>query len=294
MDKLHNRGRKPLIEVTLQPGASVKPAWPFPQFNPEHNATTLIQFPDNPRDQLAALITAPTNQRFAQVMANRIWHRLMGRGIVATVADWEKGTATHPDLLAWLGRQLTNSGYDAKALARTIMNSHAYSRTTDPTLTGPGPLYVAPAPRRLQAEQIVDSLFAATGTPFDLEELSLDIDGGRTLNNSITLGVPRRAWMLASTSNERDRPSLSLPKIQAVSSFMETFGWRGARQDPVTIRDSEPNVLQPAIAANGTMATWLTRLSDNHGITRLALQDQPVELLVDRLVLRLLTRHPTN
>ena len=70
----------------------------------------------------------------------------------------------------------------------------------------------------LEAEQIVDSLFSATGTPFRLEEVSLDIDSVRTQNNSISLGKPRRAWMLASTSNERDRPSLSLPRITAVAS----------------------------------------------------------------------------
>ncbi len=294
MDKLHAGGRKPLIEVTLQPGTSVKPAWPFPQFCDESAATTLADESDDPRDRLAALITAPQNQRFAQVMANRIWHRLMGRGIVATVGDWEKSHPTHPELLQWLGRRLVESGYDTKALARLILDSHAYQRATDPTLTKASPLYIAPAPRRLAAEQIIDSLFSATGTPFDLEEVSLDIDSIREIKNSLNLGKPRRAWMLASTSNERDRPSLSLPRIQAVSSLMETFGWRGSRQDPLTVRDTEPNVLQPAIYANGTVAVWLTRLSDEHGVTALALEDQPLDQLIDRLFLRLLTRHPSE
>ena len=80
---------------------------------------------------------------------------------------------------------------------------------------------------------------------------------------------------------------------QAVASVMETFGWRGARQDPVSLRDTESNVLQPAILANGTMGVWLTRLSDDHGITGLALEDQPLDQLLDRLYLRLLTRHPS-
>ena len=43
------------------------------------------------------------------------------------------------------------------------------------------------------------------------------------------LGRARRAWMLGSTSNERDRPSLMLPRLQAVAEVMEVFGWRGAR-----------------------------------------------------------------
>jgi len=293
MDKLHERARKPLIKVTLKPGTTVDPAWPFDSFVKESEVKPLIENPDSQRDQLAAMITAPANERFAQVMVNRIWQRLMGRGIVDTVQDWEKSSASHPELLRWLGHELVASGYDTKAIARLIFNSHAYQRASDPMLNKPSPLFIAPASRRLQAEQVVDSLFSATGKPFDLEEVSLDIDSVRVSRNSITLGKPTRAWMLASTSNERDRPSLSLPRITAVTSIMETFGWRGARQDPKSSRDLEANVLQPAILANGTMGVWLSRLSEDHGITHMVLEDQPVETLVDRLYLRLLTRHPS-
>jgi hypothetical protein len=169
----------------------------------------------------------------------RSWPTASGSGSWAAASwprcpDWEKGEPSHPELLSWLGRRLVASGYDTEALARDILNSHAYQRAVDPGAKETGPLYIAPAPRRLGAEQIVDSLFSATGKPFDLEEVSLDLDSVRVLSTSITLGQPRRAWMLASTSNERDRPSLSLPRIQAVASVMETFGWRGARQDAVS------------------------------------------------------------
>lgn len=293
MEKLNERERKPLIKVTLMPGTTVDPGWPFDQFASAENADVLAENPDSARDRLAALITAPENERFAQVMANRIWQRLMGRGIVETVHDWENGSASHPALLKWLGHQLVGSNYDIKAVSKLILNSHAYQRSTDQSLKKASPLYIAPAPRRLQAEQIVDSLFSATGKPFDVGEVSLDIDSGRTLNSSISLGKPDRAWMLASTSNERDRPSLSLPKVTAVANIMETFGWRGARQDPISIRNTDENVLQPAILANGTMGVWLTRLSDDHGTTALVMEAQAVETLVERLYLRLLTRKPT-
>ena len=103
-----------------------------------------------------------------------------------------------------------------------------------PRLKETSPLFVSPAPRRLDAEQIVDSLFAATGKPFRTEEVSLDIDGRRDMNSSISLGQPRRCWMLTCTCNERDRPSLALPRIQAVADVLGAFGWRGARQDPVS------------------------------------------------------------
>ncbi|HWA98600.1 MAG TPA: DUF1553 domain-containing protein, partial [Pirellulales bacterium] len=293
LDKLSAGGRTPLIRVTLKPGSKVSPQWPFPEFCDERTADELAENPSDPRDRVATLITAPQNERFAQVMVNRLWQRFFGRGIIDPVEDWEKGRATHPELLRWLGRELVRHEYKLKPIARMILLSQAYQRTVDPALAKPSPLLAAPAPRRMAAEQIVDSLFVATGKPFLVEEVNLDVDGRRALQSSITLGVPRRAWMLASTSNERDRPSLSLPRVQAVVDVLSAFGWRGARQDPASTRDDAPNALQPAILANGTMSIWLTRLSDDHGIVPMALEDRPLAEFVDDLYLRMLTRLPT-
>ncbi len=293
MDKIHASGRKPLIQVTLMPGTKVEPSWPFPEFAELANAK-LAEQPSNTRDALAALITAPQNERFAQVLANRLWARLMGRGIVEPIDDWEKGKPTHPEFIRWLGRQVIRDGYDLKKLARLILNSDAYQRATDPSLKATSPLFTSPAPRRLDAEQIVDSLFSATGKPFRTEEVCLDIDNTRDLKNAIHLGYPHRSWMLTSTSNERDRPSLALPRMQAITDLLSAFGWRGSRQDPITKRDTDPNVLQPAILSNGTVGVWLTRLSDDHGVTSLALQNQPLNALIRTLFLKLLTRLPTD
>ena len=293
MAKLREGGRKPLIEVTLEPGTSVEPHWPFPELSQESVADELALDPKDPRDRLATLVTAPQNERFAQVMANRLWARLMGRGIVDQPWDWERSKNSHPALLRWLGRELVRSGYDADHVRRLILNSHAYQRATDLTQKLPNPLYVAPAPRRLSAEQVVDSMFATTGKPFRTEEASLDIDSIREQANSVTLGQPRRAWMLTSTSNERDRPALALPRIQAVCDVMAAFGWRASRPDPVTDRESSANSLQPAILSNGTMGTWVTRLSDDHGVTALAFDAKSPAGFVDELFVRVLTRHPT-
>lgn len=290
VDKLHSGGRKALIQVTLKPDTEVRPVWPFPQFVDEASAGALAADPGSTRDRLAACITAPQNERFPQVMVNRIWQRLMGRALVSNPGDWEKSESTHPALLRWLAREFVRSGYRMKVVAKIIMASHAYQRASRPELEQAEPLFVARAPLRMSAEQVVDSLFASTGKPFELEEVSFDIDG--LAGGKPTLGKARRAWMLVSTSNERDRPSLTLPRIQAVLTTLEAFGWRAARQSPVTLREDNPNVLQPALMANGTMTSWAFRLSDDHGITRLALKEQSLESLITSLYLRLLTRYP--
>lgn len=288
-DKLHAGGRKALIQVTLKPDTAVPPVWPFARFCDEATAQALAADPKNSRDRLAALITAPQNERFAEVMVNRVWQRLMGRGLVDNPGDWEKSAPTHPALLRWLAREFVRSGYSLKAVSRLILASHAYQRASLPQLEQTEPLFVGPAPRRLSAEQIVDSLFASTGKPFRIEELTFDLDG---ISSMRSLGRAHRAWMLTSTSNERDRPSLTLPRAQAVITVMEAFGWRGARQSPLTLRESDPNVLQPAVLANGAMSGWAVRLSDDHGLTQLALKEQPLEAFIDALYLRLLTRLP--
>jgi hypothetical protein len=227
-------------------------------------------------------------------MANRIWARLMGRGIVDQPWDWERSKNSHPELLRWLGRELVKSGYDARHLTKLILSSHAYQRTNDLSLKQPSPLFTAPSARRLTAEQIVDSAFVAAGKSFRTEEASLDIDSIRDTGNSVTLGHPSRAWMLTSTSNERDRPSLALPRIQAVCDVLHAFGWRSSRPDPLTERESAPNSLQPAILGNGTMGLWLTRLSEDHAVTKLALECASPDEFISRLFLRVLTRAPRS
>ena len=290
-ERLSVGGRQPLIQVTLQPGTDVEPVWPFGQFCDEASVRPLAGDAENSRKLLAALITSPANERFAEVMVNRLWERLMGRGLVEDPGDWERAEPTHPALLQWLGRAFVRSGHSLKAISRLVLNSHAYQRASNPDLLSPEAAFAAPPVRRMTAEQIVDSLFSATGKPFRVEEMTFDVDG---ISNQRSLGRPRRAWMLASTSNERDRPSLTLPRVQAVITVLEAFGWRAARQSPVTLRESELNVLQPAVLANGTMANWLTRLSDDHGITALAQEEQSLEELVETVYLQLLTRRPTD
>lgn len=291
--KLHAGGRKALIEVTLKPGSKVKPHWPFDAMLKAETKPAAAT-PQSSREQLAAMLTAPANERFAQVVVNRLWARLMGRGIVEPLDDWEKGKPTHPELLRWLGRELVRADYQAKPILRLIALSQAYQRATDVTLRAPDPLYSAPEPRRLLAEQVVDSLVTASGKTPRLEPLCLDLNGRRDTDNSVDLGTPKRAWMLASLSNERDRPSLNLPRLQAITDVLSALGWRGARQDPASTRDTQANALQPAILANGVLGTWLVRLSDDHALTQLACEAKAPGALVDSLYLRLLGRLPTK
>src|SRR5690606_38884398 len=68
--------REPLIRVTLKPGEAVPPVWPFGPITGLEDGPAidaLMEKPEDSRERLATLITAPQNQRFAQVIVNRVW-----------------------------------------------------------------------------------------------------------------------------------------------------------------------------------------------------------------------------
>ena len=232
------------------------------------------------------------------MIVNRLWKQYLGWGIVEPVDDWETAKPSHPELLDWLARELMTHDYDLKHVARLILKSHTYQREARPDSSSDKPeqrLFAGPARRRMSAEQLVDSLFAAVGKKFDSEEMNLDVDGRRPVKEFNNLGTPYHAWEFTSLSNERDRPALALPKAQQISDTLGTFGWRESRQGSQTIRDDSPNVLQPAALANGLLANGrITRLSDDSALTALATRgDVTLPQLTRETFLRLASRLPT-
>lgn len=294
-----NRERKALIQVTLKPGEQVPPKWRFAKMTGMADGEAVDRLMDNPKDsreRLATLITAPGNQRFARVVVNRIWQRLMGTGLVEPIHDWEGRPASHPELLDWLAHRFVAKRFNASAIIRLILTSDAYQRQAiEGNLSASAEMrfFNGPERRRLSAEQIVDSLFVATGNTLDIGELTFVHDGKRPLSNRQTLGFPRRAWMLADLNNERDRPSLSLPHARTITDVLEAFGWKGSRQQPITKRELDPNVLQPGILANGTLVTTLARAFHGSDLAELAVKAKSPAELVKTMFVRVLARQPT-
>lgn len=293
------KARESLIKVTLKPGEPVEPQWPFRESMPiadDATLNSLLQNPTDTRERLAGLITTPQNTRFAQVAVNRIWKRYMGAGLVEKADDWEGHAPSHPKLLDWLAKEFVAHGYDMKHIARLILTSQAYGRAATGHNIEAAPeqrFFNAPDKRRLTAEQVLDSLYTASGHHLEVEELTFDPDSRRPADTMISLGYPQRAWMFSTLSNERDRPSLSLPRAQAVVDVLEAFGWNGSRQNARTDRESAPNVLQPGVLANSLVSTWVTRASGGSELARLALEARAPADLVDTLFLRFLGRFPS-
>ena len=168
------------------------------------------------RLELAEHINDPANPLTSRVIANRLWHHLMGRGIVATTDDFGflGQRPSHPKLLDHIATYFLENGRSLKStikyivLSRTYrMSSHADAKALqiDPT----NQLWHHCPPRRLQGEVIRDSLLAlserldrkAFGPPVPIH-LTAFMDGrGRPSSSGPLDGEGRRSIYVAVRRN---------------------------------------------------------------------------------------------
>lgn len=149
-----NRCDKPI-------GQQAMASWLFPeigQVNPQATQPERLK-------QLAALMTHPQNGRTTRTIVNRLWQRLMGRGIVHPV-DSMQTEPWNADLLDYLAAHLVANGYDLKQTLALIATSKAYQSHAQVVTKGiddHGYVYAGPRTKRLTAEQFVDAIWQITG-----------------------------------------------------------------------------------------------------------------------------------
>ncbi|MFS2138380.1 DUF1549 and DUF1553 domain-containing protein [Duganella sp. Dugasp56] len=122
------------------------------------------------RTALANWLASPDNPLTARVFVNRVWSQYFANGIVGTVADFGRAgqKPTHPELLDYLATDFVKQGWSVKKLHREILLSSVYRQSSgqrdDVLKVDPDNKLLAVYPRkRLEAEEIRDSLLAASG-----------------------------------------------------------------------------------------------------------------------------------
>ena len=194
------------------------------------------------RKELAEWMTDPAHPLTSRVMVNRIWHWLLGAGIVTSVDNFGNSgnEPTHPELLDWLARRYTKNGWSTKSLVREIVLSRIYRLSSQYSeqqfLADPeNELLWRHGPRRLDAEAIRDSILTAAGT-LDLKRPEASIIGRA---GDGLLGGPRRS----AVSEDRIIKATSLvrsvymatgrnaePEFLAAFDFPDGSMVQGARQ----------------------------------------------------------------
>ncbi|EAQ79146.1 DUF1549 domain-containing protein [Blastopirellula marina] len=138
-------------------GEMAKAAWLFPELG-EIDAEA--DQPERLR-QLAQLMTAPENGRFSRTIVNRLWQRLMGRGVVHPL-DSMQSRPWNEDLLDYLAVYLVDQNYDLKQVLRLIATSRAYQSQTEVITDENGDreyVFRGPQAKRMTAEQFVDAVW---------------------------------------------------------------------------------------------------------------------------------------
>ena len=142
-------------------GRQAKPAWLFPELGEIDGSKP----PEERLKQLAALMTHLENGRLSRTIVNRLWHRLMGHGIVHPV-DAMQSAPWNADLLDYLASALAQQKFDLKSTLALICTSHAYQSEAEVLKSSESQkfTYAGPRAKRLTAEQFTDAIWQITST----------------------------------------------------------------------------------------------------------------------------------
>lgn len=234
-----------------------------------------VQVPGDrdPRELFAEWLITPQNPWFTRNIANRVWAWLLGRGIVHEPDDIrDDNPPSHPELLAFLEKELVAGGYDLKRLYRLILNSATYQFSAMPSSNTPDAQanFAGYPLRRLDAEVLIDAINAITGT-----------------TDLYTSPIPEPFTYIP-----EDMPAIAIADGSITSPFLALFG-RSAR---ATGMENERN-------NNPVPAQWLHLLNSSH-IQRKLEQGPKLRAIIDarraptatieELYLTILSRFPAT
>ena len=263
-------GAKPLYEIIYdktegetkhdRTGEITAPEFPFTS---KHNAPK----EGSRRESFAAWLTAKDNEYFAKSYVNRIWGYMTGTGIIEPIDDIRAGNPpSNPELLDWLTKEFTESGFNVRHLVKIITKSRTYqlSVKTNKWNEDDSINFSHAKARRLPAEVLFDSIYRVTGT------------------KSKFPGVPEgtRAAQLPDSG------------VKLADGFLGNLG-RPARESACECERSNELQLGPIMALiSGPTVDNAISAKDN-AITKLVSDMADNEKMVDELFLRVLNRHAT-
>ncbi len=144
----------------------------------------IVKGDEKPVDSYAGWMTSKDNPRFTLVIANRLWKKAMGMGLIEPVDEITDSTVpSNPALMSFLEQTMKDLNYDMKAFLSVIYNSAAYQRAAYTKDVELGELYHFPGPllRRMSAEQIWDSMVTLYKPNADTPSIQSKIDRDSTI-----------------------------------------------------------------------------------------------------------------
>ena len=166
------------------------------------------------RLEMAEAIADPGNPLTARVMANRVWQRLFGTGLVITPSDFgvRAEPPSHPKMLDFLAADFVDNGWSVKALIRGIVTSSTYQQgeTVHPKYAERDPgnrLLWQMNRKRLDFEAMRDSVLSVSG--------------------NLTLKQGGRSVHIANKPDARCRTVYGFVNRQNLPNLFRTFDFAG-------------------------------------------------------------------
>ena len=243
----------------------------------------------DPLTGLAGWLTDPHNDRFAQMLANRTWQQVMGRGIVDPIDDFRAtNPPSNPALLKAIANHLVNGISDAKtsasqnddrfnlrSLLRVILNSRTYqlSSSVNETNRDDETNFSHAFVRRHSAEQLLDATSQVLGVPLDFA------------------GYPtgRRAAQLPGVPSNRERNNAQ----SEADRFLKLFGKPPRLQSCDCERSDETTLGQTFQLVSGSLINRMLTTSGN-SLDSLATSQKTPSEIVTKLYWMAITRSPSQ
>jgi len=230
-------------------------------------------FPGVPRfralEVIARELPVDSNRAFVDNASNRLWFVMMGRGLVNPLDQQHlQNPPSHPDVLQAVGEELIATKFDIKSLLRQLALTETYQRTSVLTTINdvpPADSYRVANEKRLSAEQIMNSVFVATG-PRD---------------HSASIEPPP-----AAQPSTDAKPVPTADEIRA--AFVKAFG--NVPQDPEV--EFSPSLKSSLFVLNDSAVLDCLTPQAGNLVDRLMNEPDP-SAVADELYLSVLTRRPT-
>lgn len=265
-----------------------------------------------PREQFAAWLTSDQNEQFSRTIANRLWKRFMGVGLVEPIDDFQDiYPPSNEALMDFLSEEIVRNDFDLKEFMRSIFYSRTYQREAsdyDPT-SDDKYHYPGPAVRRMTAEQVWDSILTlAVQNPWpfqrpNIDELAsvLDVNFAQDNYNRVLqksedfketyfAGTYKRNLNAHAYQGNILCRASELPSPLPPQHFLRQFG-QGDRE---TINGSQEDATVPQILAMFNGPITHVMLEPGSAIVDNVLGIESTRDRVDAIFLSVLTREPTG
>ena len=217
------------------------------------------------REAVADWLVSPENPYFAKNLANRVWEHFFGRGIVEPVDDVRvSNPPSNGPLLDALAARLIETDYDIRSLARDILISDAYQRSSEPLPENAHDErnFARATVRRIPAPVLMDCLSQVTAAPTKFRRRPLGTKAVETPDNE-----PNNYFL--KTFGRASRESACACESQATPTLSQALHLLNG------------DTVHEKIKRGGVVRQWLSR-------------DSSPEAIVRDLYVRCLCRTPTD